>query len=503
MTGQAGTDHLRRLTWKLWALTVGANFLVALAFYVGLLSWHNAYFPDLSVWRIFGLIAWVGAIYFAASTTHAYFRIRKVIRPGLRWIPEVRTSTPEERLALARAPRRIGGTAGFYWLLPPIWGVPLFSSIRGYEDLSSFLLVKIITAWVALGFAATMLSYLLVERGLRRERAAAFFGETMLAGHKTMGMFTKLILAWAGSALLPIGSMALFLVGTTPDQRLRSAPVVWTTGGVGLVAGIAVTIYAARAIVDPINRVRRGLRRIGEGNLDTVDVDEAGELGLLQAGVNQMVTGLRERERMRELFGHHVGAEVASRALSGEGALGGERRDATAMFVDVIGSSYLVDREDPDEVVEILNRFFDLVVRVVAAEGGIVNKFEGDGALCVFGAPNTLTDHAARALRAGERLQRELSTIATDIGAAIGIASGSVAAGNIGAADRYEYTVIGRPVHVARRLCDEAKLTEARLLASESTISSAGAHDTGWIAADAVLLRGQSEMTATYVPPQS
>ncbi len=494
------TPSLRRLTWRLWALVVSANFMVTLAFYVGLLSWHNAYFPNISVWNFFRYASWIGTLYFTAATLHAYTRVRRIIRPAVQWMFNDQPSTPEARLALAGAPRRIALWSGFYWFLAPFWGIPVFTRLPDYNDMPIFLIVKILVAWIALGFAATMLAYLLAERGLRHVRAAAFLGETMLAGYPTMGMFTKLILAWAGAALLPMGAMMLFLVGTTSDQRLRSAPVIWTTGSVGLIAGIAVTIYAARAIVDPINGVRRGLRRIGEGQLDTIDVGEAGELGLLQAGVNQMVTGLRERDRMRELFGHHVGDEVAQRALGGTISLGGESREATALFVDIISSTSLAQQRSPAEVVVTLNEFFDAVVRCVGAEGGFVNKFEGDGALCIFGAPVDQPDHATRALRAARALRKELDHMAESLDAAIGVSSGEVVAGNVGAANRYEYTVIGDPVNEADRLTEEAKSRRARVLVSDSTFRNASDEWEHWTQAGTVLLRGRSSPTIAFEP---
>ena len=98
------------------------------------------------------------------------------------------------------------------------------------------------------------------------------------------------------------------------------------------------------------------------------------------------------------------------------------------MFVDIIGSTGLAQSRDPDAVVAILNTFFDAVVRVVTAEGGLVNKFQGDGALGVFGAPTMLPDHAKRGLRAARALAAELATMG-DIAAAIGVSSGEVVAG--------------------------------------------------------------------------
>ena len=93
----------------------------------------------------------------------------------------------------------------------------------------------------------------------------------------------------------------------------------------------------------------------------------------------------------RDLFGRHVGTTVAQRALATGVSLGGEERTVAALFVDIAGSTALVRRTGPEEMVGLLNRFFEVVVDAIEDEGGLVNKFEGDAALCVFGAP---TDHA-------------------------------------------------------------------------------------------------------------
>ena len=132
----------------------------------------------------------------------------------------------------------------------------------------------------------------------------------------------------------------------------------------------------------------------------------------MQAGLNRMVGTMREREQLRDLFGRHVGEDVARLALRDGVALGGEEREAAALFVDVIGSTTFAATRSPAEVVTALNRFFEVVVDVVATHGGLVNKFEGDAALCIFGAPLELPDPAANALRAAremaERLKKEV-----------------------------------------------------------------------------------------------
>jgi adenylate cyclase len=144
-----------------------------------------------------------------------------------------------------------------------------------------------------------------------------------------------------------------------------------------------------------------------------------------------------------------------------------------------------------------LNQFFGTVVRTVAAEGGWVNKFEGDGALCVFGAPAAQPDHAARALRAARALGRAL---AATMPAGIGVSSGRAVAGNVGAEQRYEYTVIGDPVNEAARLTEAAKQHPARVLASAAAVRAAGDEAANWVEIGAFELRGRSQPTVVYAP---
>jgi adenylate cyclase len=214
-----------------------------------------------------------------------------------------------------------------------------------------------------------------------------------------------------------------------------------------------------------------------------------------------MVDGLRERERLHDLFGRHVGTEVAHAALQGSGSLGGEQCDATALFVDIIGSTSLGERLAPTEVVELLNEYFAEVVAAVRAEGGWVNKFEGDSALCVFGPPVGHADHAARALRAAAAMRNGLLALKQrrpDVDAGIGVATGVVVAGNIGTDDRFEFTVIGDPVNTASRVSELAKSVGGRVLTTAATIDASGIDRSGWQPIEAVTLRGRNEATELY-----
>ena len=171
------------------------------------------------------------------------------------------------------------------------------------------------------------------------------------------------------------------------------------------------------------------------------------------------------------------------------------------MFVDVIGSTKLAQSRLPQDVVAQLNEFFGAVVRCVEAEGGLVNQFQGDGVLCIFGAPNDAADHAARALRAARRLRELVETEwPGGLDAAIGISSGKVVAGNVGGPSRYEYTVIGDSTNEAARLTERAKTMISRALASKATVDIAGSESGHWEEVGALALRGRSEPTVAYEP---
>jgi adenylate cyclase len=246
------------------------------------------------------------------------------------------------------------------------------------------------------------------------------------------------------------------------------------------------------------------MARVEEGDYDAyVPVDDGSEVGLLEAGFNSMAAGLRERERMRDLFGRHVGHEVAQAALEREGdvELGGELREVAIVFVDVIGSTNLAIRRPPHEVVTLLNRFFSIVVEEVEAQCGWVNKFEGDAALCVFGAPTARPDAAGDALRAARNLNQRLVRELHGASAGIGVSAGPAVAGNVGTQERFEYTVIGDPVNEAARLCELAKRRSEQVLASEAVLRRAdGDEAERWDLRDSVVLRGREQATRVAAP---
>jgi adenylate cyclase len=260
---------------------------------------------------------------------------------------------------------------------------------------------------------------------------------------------------------------------------------------------------AGRTLTEPLTSLRGALARVERGDLAaSVAVDDASEIGRLQSGFNSMVNGLRERDRLLDLFGRQVGEEVAREALERDGVeLGGETRDAAVLFVDLIGSTKMATRLEPQDVVAELNSFFGIVVDCVSMHGGWVNKFEGDAALCVFGAPTSHPDAAGAALATARLMQTRLDRELPDVQAAIGVSAGTVVAGNVGAAERYEYTVIGDPVNEAARLTEMAKAAPGRLLASDVAVELAQPRERDrWKPGETVTLRGRDRETVVATP---
>jgi adenylate cyclase len=142
-----------------------------------------------------------------------------------------------------------------------------------------------------------------------------------------------------------------------------------------------------------------------------------------------------------------------------------------------------------------------VIVDEVDRRRGFVNKFEGDAALAVFGAPNRLDNPEDGALSAARAIARRIREEVPACEAGIGVASGEAVAGNVGAKERFEYTVIGEPVNEAARLCELAKSTPNHLLASSDTVANASESERAhWIFGDTVKLRGHDEPTRLALP---
>ncbi|GAA3977213.1 adenylate/guanylate cyclase domain-containing protein [Actinomadura viridis] len=390
-----------------------------------------------------------------------------------------------------------------------LWGIGTVGWVLINLPFSTVLAVKYGLTSLLGGLTTCTVVYLLAERLLRRAVTAALTaGMPRRTG--LPGVVARSVLAWALGTAVPILGLMVLALGSflIAEVTLRDfAVAVLALGGTALVVGLGVTYGAARAIADPVESVRLGLARVERGDLDVeVPVYDATEVGLLQAGFNHMAAGLREHARLQDLFGRQVGEDVARVALERGIDLGGELRQVAVVFVDIIGSTRLAADRPPTEVVKLLNDFFAVVVATIGEHGGWINKFEGDAALAVFGAPLDLDGTARRALAASRELAARLRREVPALRAAVGVSAGEAVAGHIGAEERFEYTVIGDPVNEAARLTDLAKGTEARVLAAGSLLEEAAVDEAGgeeaarWRLGEEVTLRGRTRPTRLASP---
>ncbi|WP_176562221.1 adenylate/guanylate cyclase domain-containing protein [Mycolicibacterium palauense] len=358
----------------------------------------------------------------------------------------------------------------------------------------------------ALGATATaIIGYLQSERVLRPVAVAAL-RSGVPENFRAPGVILRQVLTWVLSTgvpllaiILSVGASKLSLFEASADKTL--IPILLMALA-ALVIGLAGTVLVAMSIADPLRQLRWALGEVQRGNYNAhMQIYDASELGLLQAGFNDMVRDLSERQRLRDLFGRYVGEDVARRALERGTELGGQERDVAVLFVDLVGSTQLAATRPPSEVVILLNEFFRVVVDTVARHGGFVNKFQGDAALCIFGAPIEHPDASGAALAAARELHDELMPVLGNAEFGIGVSAGRAIAGHIGAQARFEYTVIGDPVNEAARLTELAKLEGGHVLASANAVSNAlDSEALCWNVGEIVELRGRAAPTQLARP---
>lgn len=273
--------------------------------------------------------------------------------------------------------------------------------------------------------------------------------------------------AWMGASapVEPLGwtvlveqasSEALALI----DERFRDSLLF---AAAALVAAVALGFLAVRVVTGPLKRLEAAAASLAAGQLGAkVDVRGTDELAQLAASFNRMSEGLQDRERLRLTFSRYVSDAVATRILreANDLDLKGELVEVTVLFLDVRHFSHLADRYPPQMVVELLNAYFERIVRVITEHEGVINKFIGDAIMTVFGVPKEIPDPEHRAVQAALEIQRmvrdlnrERSERALEVlEFGIGVNTGAAIAGNIGSKERLEYTVIGDAVNVAQRL---------------------------------------------------
>ena len=416
----------------------------------------------------------------------------------LAWLTQGRHPNAKGRAVVLGEPLRQAWTSLAVW----VGGCVLFAATYvAYTD-AVFRGAVLLAGALLGGMHIAAVVFLLCERGLRPIAGVAL-QDGLPGGPGWLSVQRRLQLAWASGSGIPLLGIAVALLwdGLLADDGADMMGPLWALVITGLAAGYLAITGAARAVAEPMSRVRSGLLQVQRGDLDAeVAVDDSSEIGMLQSGFNRMVLGLREAQRVNDLFGRHVGTAVARQAMAREVDFKGEMGEASILFVDLVGSTPLTEQGSPHDVMAMLNALFRVVVRTVEAEGGWINRFQGDAALCVFGPPAPMPDHASRALRAAVRVRDDIDRLHAafpELDVGIGVSSGMVVTGYLGADNRYEFGVVGDAANEAARLSDEAKRRAGRVLAAASSVAGAGAD---WTECATVQLRGRSAPSRVYEP---
>ncbi|MGH3519631.1 MAG: adenylate/guanylate cyclase domain-containing protein [Haloechinothrix sp.] len=388
----------------------------------------------------------------------------------LRWVTEGADFDDRQRRSTLRLPAEFTLMQASFWF----GGLLLFTTLYAFAEPE--IVPKVAFSIILSGTVTCAIAYLLSEFALRPIAARAL-STGPPQRRLVVGVTIRTLFFWGVGSAAPVVGLMLVAITALFRDEVTLGRLVITVLGLGsatLVFGFVLTLLTTRATTAPMRTVRAALAKVERGDLDAeVLVFDGTELGELQAGVNRMLAGLREQERLKDLFGRHVGEDVAEVAMTQQVELGGEVRDVAVLFVDVVGSTRLAATRPPTEVVEVLNRFFAVVVDEVHGHDGFVNKFQGDAALAIFGAPADLEDAPGKALAAARSMIERLEEEVPELSAGVGVSAGPAVAGNVGAESRFEYTVIGDPVNEAARLTELAKSVPGHVAVSICAVEAA------------------------------
>ncbi|MDP2698177.1 adenylate/guanylate cyclase domain-containing protein [Thalassospira sp.] len=277
-------------------------------------------------------------------------------------------------------------------------------------------------------------------------------------------------------------------------------------GGFVMLLSLAVAIIIARNFTHPIRRFAAATRKLENDlpqDLPVLPGSRIREYDDAARSFNHMVAGLRDRERISNLFGKFLPRSIAKQLLASgtdSGVLPPQQCEATVLFVDIAGFTALCEQLQPPRIVAMLNTYFDMITNIIEEHGGIITQFQGDAVLAVFNAFDELQDHADAALDTAINIQKSVRTTRFDgqeLRCRCGINTGGMIAGNVGATDRLSFTVHGDAVNSAARLETENKILGTEILLSETTRDLLSAPERV-IRAGEIQLRGRSEKTAVY-----
>ncbi len=290
--------------------------------------------------------------------------------------------------------------------------------------------------------------------------------------------------------------------GTSEGNEFERVVASVLAGLAVFVLSVAAAAWLGARASRPVRALAAAARSIEAqrlGGLEPLPPSRVAEIDDANRSFNHMVAGLREREVIRETLGRFVPTDVARTLLSEGGELSPQQSEATVLFCDLEGFTALTEDLGADGIVELLNEYFEVMVEILERHRGVVTQFQGDAILATFNVPVPDSAHASNALRAALEMRgatrcREFG--GQRIGNRIGVNTGPLVAGAVGAKGRLSYTVHGDAVNLAARLEGLNKDLGTRILVSEATAAQADGFDLAPMGD--VGVRGQSQRVAVY-----
>ena len=333
-----------------------------------------------------------------------------------------------------------------------------------------FQALRIFVGVIISGVITSAIVFFVVEIQVRKAWPHFFpkGGLTRTEGALQMRLRTRLFISFLLASFVPMILMAVLsynkarlMLDMNPETVLQS---LFHLTAFLLIAALAVAVIlsylVSSSIIVPVKGMERAMVKVQKGDLKTsAKVSANDELGVLAESFDQMIEGLRDRERIKETFGRFVTPEIAQAILENQPVLGGENTEVSILFSDVRNYTAICEQLSPGEVVSLLNDYFSYMVRAIEQHHGLVYQFVGDGIMAVFGAPVKLAGHADRSVQSAlamldalDRFNAEVRVGLPPISIGIGINTGPVVAGIIGTEQRMEYRVVGDAVNLAARI---------------------------------------------------
>ena len=370
------------------------------------------------------------------------------------------------------------------------------------------------------GMTAWTLSYLAIEILNRTVLLPKVFpeGHISRSGFSFRPSFKHLMLfCFIVSSIFPVAILLSSYISVQINNGLEIHSGVVFVSILLMIIAFVITHGLSRLILNPLKSLTEASKRIQKGDYKSrVGIVTSDELGDLADSFNDMADSLAEKEFMRDTFGKVVDPEVRDYLMSGAGkaslgqALGGENREVTVLFCDIRSFTAMSEKMAAAEVVSLLNRYFTALGQCINSHHGIINKYIGDAIMAIFGAPVSSKNSAMDAFEAALDMRKALVRLneefkkegLPEVKFGIGIHTGPVFAGTIGAENRMEYTVIGDTVNTASRIESLCKTYTVDLLLSEAAAEKladqAAASDKQLTFVADAQIRGKTEAMKVY-----